>query len=93
MDIICITGTTPGAVFVTVSHEGQVRQLPMDVARHAAGGWQARLCDAAQGGGAWGLRCYSVNTAVLLEAADAFTETPASKAAPLVHPALVAAAA
>jgi hypothetical protein len=71
MDIICITGAAPGLVSVTVSHQGQVRQLPMEVERHQAGGWRARHRD-----GVWGLRCHSVNTAVLLEAAEAFVEQP-----------------
>jgi hypothetical protein len=67
MDIICITGTTPGPVSVTLSHAGQVRQVAMDIARHPAGGWQAR-----HNGGRWVLRCHSVPTAVLLEGAEAF---------------------
>ena len=76
MDILCITGATPGPVSVTVAHQGAVRQLAMEVAPHPAGGWQAR-----QRGGAWGLRCHSVQTAALLEAAEAFDETPAALAA------------
>jgi hypothetical protein len=69
MDVICIIGATPGPVTATVAHAGQVKQLPMEVARHHLGGWQAKLR-----GGQWGLRCHAVTTAVLLEAAEAFTE-------------------
>jgi hypothetical protein len=76
MDILCITGVTPGPISVTVTHQGDVRQLAMDVARHPAGGWHAR-----HRGGAWGLRCHSVQTAVLLEAAEAFAEAPAVREA------------
>ena len=65
MDIICIEGATPGPVSVTVSHQGRVRQLMLDVAPHPAGGWRARTP-----GGVWGLRCHSVHTAVLLEAVE-----------------------
>ena len=75
MDILCVTGATPGPVSVTVSHQGQVRQLPMEVARHALGGWQARHRQ-----GVWGLRCHSVKTAVLLEAAEAFVESAEAEA-------------
>ena len=71
MDIICITGATPGPVSVTVTHKGAVRQVAMDIAAHPVGGWQAR-----HRGGAWGLRCHSVQTAVLLEAAEAFVDQP-----------------
>jgi hypothetical protein len=76
MDILCITGPTPGPISVTVTHQGEVRQLAMDLARHPAGGWHARYR-----GGAWGLRCHSVQTAVLLEAAEAFAEAPSIRAA------------
>jgi hypothetical protein len=76
MEVICIIGATPGPVTATVSHAGSVRQLPMDVARHPAGGWQARLR-----GGEWGLRCHAVTTAVLMESSDAFVEPPMALAA------------
>jgi hypothetical protein len=76
MDILCITGATPGPISVTVTHQGAVRQLAMEVGPHPAGGWHAR-----HRGGAWGLRCHSVQTAVLLEAAEAFVEVPAARAA------------
>ncbi len=67
MEVICIIGATPGRVTATVVHRGEVRQLAMEIARHEAGGWRARLA-----GGAWGARCHAVNTSVLLEAGEAF---------------------
>jgi hypothetical protein len=76
MEVICIIGATPGPITATVTHDGNVRQLPMDVARHPAGGWQAR-----RRGGDWGLRCHAVTTAVLLEAGEAFVEPPMELAA------------
>jgi hypothetical protein len=76
MEVICIIGATPGPITATVAHEGTVRQLAMDITRHPAGGWQARLR-----GGAWGLRCHAVTTAVLMEASEAFVETPMALAA------------
>jgi hypothetical protein len=76
MEVICIIGATPGPITATVAHDGTVRQLAMDITRHAAGGWQARLR-----GGAWGLRCHAVTTAVLMEASEAFVETPMALAA------------
>ncbi len=76
MEVICIIGATPGPVTATVAHDGVVRQLSMDVMRHSAGGWQARLR-----GGQWGLRCHAVTTAVLMEASEAFVETPMALAA------------
>ena len=76
MEVICIIGATPGPITASVSHDGDVRQLAMDVARHPAGGWQARLR-----GGAWGLRCHAVTTAVLLEASEAFVDPPMALAA------------
>lgn len=69
MDVLCISGTTPGPIMATVAHQGRVKQLAMELARHPVGGWRARLS-----GGAWGARCHAVTTAVLLEAADAFVE-------------------
>jgi hypothetical protein len=71
MEIICVVGPVPGRVTATVSHEGEIRQLPMDIASHRAGGWQARRPN-----GDFGLRCHSVNTAILLEAGDAFVRQP-----------------
>ncbi len=78
MDIICIMGPTPGPVIATVAHGGRVAQVAMELGRHHAGGWHAR-----RGQGPWGLRCRTVNTAVLLEASDAFTDPePAAALAP-----------
>jgi hypothetical protein len=67
MDLICIVGSVPGQITATVSHAGSIRQMPMEVARHQAGGWKARSA-----GGQFGLRCHTVNTAVLLEAGESF---------------------
>jgi len=79
MEVICIVGPTPGMVKATVAHRGEVRQVAMEVARHAAGGWRARLA-----GGAWGARCHTVNTCVLLEAGEAFVASvPETRAAAL----------
>ncbi len=69
MDLICITGAAPGPVTATVAHDGSVRQIAMEVARHTAGGWQVRLP-----GGAWGVRCHAVKTGVLLEAGALFED-------------------
>jgi hypothetical protein len=66
MDILCMTGEAPGHMDATLSHLGCVRQLRFEVARHPVGGWRAR-----RPGGAWGVRCHSVRTAILLEAAEA----------------------
>ena len=76
MEIICIQGAAPGPITATVSHQGSVRQIPMEVARHEAGGWKARLR-----GAPWGLRCHAVATAVLLEAGEAFAESATELAA------------
>jgi hypothetical protein len=76
MDLICVIGPVPGRVIATISHEGGIRQLPMDVARHPAGGWQAR-----SPGGRFGLRCHTVSTAVLLEASESYTEPAMATAA------------
>jgi hypothetical protein len=76
MEVLCIIGATPGPVTATVAHEGVVRQLAMDVARHPAGGWQARLR-----GGEWGLRCHAVTTSVLMQASEAFLDEPMALAA------------
>ncbi len=67
MEIICIQGAAPGRIVATLSHETKVRQLPMTVTRHPAGGWQV---ESASGG--FGPRCHAVATAVLLEASEAF---------------------
>jgi acyl CoA:acetate/3-ketoacid CoA transferase alpha subunit len=84
LDILCITGTAPGPISVTVSHLGAVRQVAMEVQGHPAGGWRAR-----HRAGAWGLRCHSVRTAVLLEAAEALADAGAPASA---EPALALAA-
>ena len=86
MDVICIIGPTPGLVTATVSHCGAVRQVRMEVARHTAGGWRARLA-----GGAWGVRCHSVNTALLLEAGEAFADSVPETVARVFDPAKLAA--
>ncbi len=76
MEIICIQGTAPGRIVATLSHGTNVRQLPMTVLRHAAGGWQV-----ASKGGGFGPRCHAVATAVLLEASEAFVGEDAVVAA------------
>jgi hypothetical protein len=70
VEVICIIGPTPGMVTATVSHGGAVHQIPMELARHTAGGWRARLP-----GGPWGVRCRAIMTSVLLEAGEAFSES------------------
>jgi hypothetical protein len=67
MEIVCITGAVPGRITATLTHAGTVRQVPMELAAHPAGGWHAR-----RSGGAYGLRSHTVNTAILLEAAEAW---------------------
>jgi hypothetical protein len=42
----------------------------MEVGRHPAGGWRARLAGRQE----WGPRCHAVSTAVLLEASEQFVE-------------------
>ena len=49
---------------------GAVRQVPVEVQPHPAGGWRARLP-----GGTWGARCRAVTTSVLLEAGEAFPKS------------------
>ena len=70
MDIVCINGAVPGVVSATISHRGEVRTVQMDVDRHPAGGWHARLLTSQS----WGLRCHAVPTAILLEAAEIFAD-------------------
>ncbi len=72
MEIICIQGAAPGRIVATLSHAAKVRQLPMTVLRHPAGGWQV-----AQPGGGFGPRCHAVATAVLLEGSEAFVSEDA----------------
>ena len=68
MEIICIEGQAPGRIVATLSHQLRVRQLPMMVAAHPAGGWHVVRQDSE-----YGPRCRAVATAVLLEASEAFT--------------------
>ena len=75
MEIICIQGTAPGRIVATLSHGTKVRQLPMTVTRHPAGGWQV------ESAGGSGPRCHAVTTAVLLEASEAFVSEEALAAA------------
>ena len=72
MEIVCIIGPAPGIVTATISHRGDIRSAKMELARHPSGGWHARRLDSAS----WGLRCHAVPTAVLLEAAEIFTDEP-----------------
>lgn len=67
MEIVCIQGSAPGRIVATLAHEARVRQLPMTVDRHTAGGWHVLQPD-----GSHGPRCLAVTTAVLLEASEAF---------------------
>lgn len=67
MEIVCIQGAAPGRIVATLSHGTKVRQLPMTMARHPAGGWQVQMAS-----GGFGPRCHAVATAVLLEASEAF---------------------
>jgi hypothetical protein len=70
MDIVGIVSAAPGPLVATVVHQGVTRTLRMNVSRHPIGGWHVR-----QPCGAWGPRCRSVETAVLLEASAAFVES------------------
>ncbi len=67
MELICIQGQAPGPIVATLSHQLRVRQVPMTVATHPAGGWRILQQD-----GDFGPRCRAVATAVLLEASEAF---------------------
>ena len=67
MELICIEGQAPGAIVATLSHRLLIRQLPMTVVAHPAGGWHVKQQD-----GKFGPRCRAVATAVLLEASEAF---------------------
>jgi hypothetical protein len=69
MELLCIQGSAPGRIVATLSHAAQVRQVPMVVASHPAGGWQIALPT-----GAFGPRCRSVETAILMEASEIFSE-------------------
>jgi hypothetical protein len=72
LEILCMTGPVPGVISASVSHEGEIRSVKMEVAAHPAGGWHARLLASPH----WGLRCRSVPTAVMLEAAEIFADEP-----------------
>ena len=67
MEIVCIQGSAPGHIVATLAHQTRIRQVPMVVARHPAGGWHV-----AGRQGDFGPRCHAVATAILLEASDAF---------------------
>jgi hypothetical protein len=69
MELICIQGATPGYVTATIAHAGQVRQLPMNVARHPSGGWRIALP-----AGEFGPRCHSVPAAILMEASESLED-------------------
>ena len=76
MEIVCIQGAAPGRIVATLSHGARVRQLPMTVLRHPAGGWQVQ-----QTSGGFGPRCHAVGTAVLLAGSEAFVTDGAEMAA------------
>ncbi len=68
MELICIQGSVPGAVVATLSHKANIRQIPMTIAPHPAGGWHVALS-----GGEFGPRCRDVAAAILMEASESFT--------------------
>ena len=69
MQIVSIHGQAPGPIVATLSHGTRVRQIPMHLAAHPAGGWQIRHAD-----GGFGPRCHAVSAAVLLEASEMFAD-------------------
>ncbi len=69
MELLCIQGSAPGRIVATLSHAAQIRQVPMVVASHPAGGWQIALPN-----GQFGPRCRSVETAILMEAGELFAD-------------------
>lgn len=79
MEIICIQGSAPGRIVATVSHGTAIRQLSMNVERHAAGGWHVLQAD-----GSFGPRCHAVSTAVLLDASEAFSPEAAADNPPVL---------
>lgn len=81
MDLLGIMGELPGTVNVGVSHAGTVRQLRLEAMPHPSGGWRARAP-----GGAWGLRCHSARTALLLEAAEILAPAGAESDAGTIPP-------
>jgi len=66
MELICIQGAAPGRVVATLSHAARIHQIPMEIARHPAGGWHVALPD-----GGYGPRCHGVAAAILMEASEA----------------------
>jgi hypothetical protein len=54
----------------------QVRQVPMNVQLHPAGGWHIQQAD-----GSFGPRCHAVPAAILLQASEAFAPEPMELAA------------
>jgi hypothetical protein len=72
LNILCMTGPVPGLISASVSHDGEIRSVKMEVAAHPSGGWHARLLNNPH----WGLRCRTVPTAVMLEAAEIFVDEP-----------------
>ncbi len=69
MELLCIQGAVPGHIVATLSHRTMIRQVPMAVAKHPAGGWRVELPE-----GGTGPRCHSVATAILLQASEIFAE-------------------
>jgi hypothetical protein len=76
MELLCIQGAAPGRIVATLSHAAHICQVPMVVASHPSGGWQVALPE-----GGFGPRCRSVQTAILLEASEAFAECAAADVA------------
>ncbi len=67
MELLCIQGAAPGRIVATLSHDSQIRQVAVMVARHPAGGWHVALAE-----GGFGPRCRSIATAILMEAGNFF---------------------
>ncbi len=65
MDILSITGSAPGPLVSTLSHNGEILTVRMNVARHPEGGWHVRKAC-----GGWGPRCHAVPAAILMEASE-----------------------
>ncbi len=68
MELICIQGSAPGDLLATLSHESRIRQIPMTITQHPAGGWRVALPE-----GGFGPRCRDVAAAILMEACESFT--------------------
>ncbi len=71
MELLCIQGAAPGQLIATLSHNAEIRQIPMSVARHPSGGWRIELDE-----GGYGPRCRAVSTAILLQASELFADDP-----------------